>query len=736
MYDKDCQLIAKAVVELRKWKNPNVSAYARDRGLDYQRLLRAYKGGNNRSTRPSTNQKLTEEQDLALERFLDVIDDIGFGIHAGLVAQQANALLAESHTGSDPPPTVGKHWPARWLKAHPKFMRVKAKPIEVARKIAQSPEGIQAWFVKVQAKVEELGVLPEDTWNMDECGVRIGVAKNQYVYTKHGKEILIPHANNREQISLVECCSADGRVIDPMLIIKASTILEHWVIDLPPKYLLHKSNSGYSNDQTSLDWIKHFDKMTRDQTKGVWRLLFLDGYGSHYTKEFCEYAESKKIQLIGLPPHTTHLLQPLDVGCFQPLKWYHGRVLDYASRTGAKDINKTDFFAVIDEVRREAFKKGTIRSGWRRTGLHPFNPGRIVDELRPQEIVNAPQEAAAVRLAVPRPATPTFNSSDLENEDGEPVLATPQMSSRQLREHLHDAQDPADAYTYILKPGDFGWRTPKSIRELELQSEQVKVTLTKCLPHPIATDILRTLKGSSIMAKTAEGLQRQLNSTKAAELARAERRRRKRRVLDVGGGPIYAEDARHMVKQRKLDEIAEQERRLRLKKEREVTTLLNKWKKLRSNLRNWGKKSLKRQLEGVTLSRDMRRWVYSANDEGEELALQALREANLEYMGNRGAFRPYFSIQHDLTTAAEAGVLARGALDPYTKFVCGKPPDFKSEIQQPLEESGASSVDAYSYASSNGEGGVSTDDADDGDDDNASSDDETIDEVQADWGCF
>lgn len=128
--------------------------------------------------------------------------------------------------------------------------------------------------------------------------------------------------------------------------------------------------------------------------------------------------------------------------------------------------------------------------------------------------------------------------------------------------------------------------------------------------------------------------------------------------------------------------------------------------------------------------------MYSANDEGEELALQALREANLEYMGNRGAFRPYFSIQHDLTTAAEAGVLARGALDPYTKFVCGKPPDFKSEIQQPLEESGASSVDAYSYASSNGEGGVSTDDADDGDDDNASSDDETIDEVQADWGCF
>jgi hypothetical protein len=735
MYDKDCQLIADAVAELRRWENPNVSAYARDHGLNYQRLLRAYKGGNNRSTRPSTNRKLTEEQDLALERFLDAVDDIGFGIHAGLVAQQANALLAESHTGSDPPPTVGKRWPARWLKAHPKFVRVKAKPLEIARKLAQSPEGIQAWFMKVQAKIEELGVLPEDMWNMDECGVRVGVSKSQYVYTKHGKQILIPHANNREQISLVECCSADGRVIDPMLIIKASTIFEHWIVDLPPKYLIHTSDSGYSNDQTSLDWIKHFDRMTENQTKGVWRLLFLDGYGSHYTKEFCEYAESKKIQLIGLPPHTTHLLQPLDVGCFQPLKWYHGRTLDYASRTGARDINKTDFLAVIDEVRRETFKKGTIKSGWRRTGLYPFNPGRIVDELKPQEIVNAPQEAATVRLAVPRPATPTFNSSDVENEEGEPVLSTPQMSSRRLREHLHEVQNPTDAYTYILKPGDFGWRTPKSIREIELQSEQVKITLMQCLPNPIATDILRTLKGSSIIAKTAEGLQRQLNSTKAAELARAERRRRKRRALDTGGGPIYSEDARGMVKKRKEDEIAKQERLLRHRKEREVTILLNKWKKLRSNLRNWGKKSLKRQLEGVTVWRDVRRWVYSADDEGEELALQALREANLEYMSNRGAFRPCFGIQHDLTTAAEAGVLARGAFDPYTKVVCEKPSDPKSEVQY-LEDSEASSVDAsfvdaYSHTSSKRGGGALTDD-----DDDDSSDDETIDQVQADWGCF
>lgn len=104
---------------------------------------------------------------------------------------------------------------------------------------------------------------------MDECRVRVGVSKSQYVYRKRGKQVLIPHSNNREQITLVECCSTDGRVIEPILVIKASTVFEHWVVDLPPKYLIHISDSGYSNDQTSMDWIKYFDTMTRHQTKGV-----------------------------------------------------------------------------------------------------------------------------------------------------------------------------------------------------------------------------------------------------------------------------------------------------------------------------------------------------------------------------------------------------------------------------------------------------------------------------------
>ena len=56
---------------------------------------------------------------------------------------------------------------------------------------------------------------------------------------------------------------------------------------------------------------------------GDWRLLILDGHGSHTTPEFMVECFSNKIWLVFLPAHTSHVLQPLDVGVFSALKRYY-----------------------------------------------------------------------------------------------------------------------------------------------------------------------------------------------------------------------------------------------------------------------------------------------------------------------------------------------------------------------------------------------------------------------------
>ena len=49
-------------------------------------------------------------------------------------------------------------------------------------------------------------------------------------------------------------------------------------------------------------------------------LLILNGHNSHVTLEVVKIAMESRVDIISLPSHTSHALQPLDVACFRPFK--------------------------------------------------------------------------------------------------------------------------------------------------------------------------------------------------------------------------------------------------------------------------------------------------------------------------------------------------------------------------------------------------------------------------------
>jgi len=132
-----------------------------------------------------------------------------------------------------------------------------------------------------------------------------------------------------------------------MLILPGALHLNDWYTksQLDGDILLSVSETGYSNDRLSLHWLHYFHKFSSQRQVGAYRLLLLDGYGLHCTKEFIDYCDENKIIPFCLPPHSTHLLQPLDVVVFQPLKHFHAEAVEQATRTGCSDFNKIEFLA-------------------------------------------------------------------------------------------------------------------------------------------------------------------------------------------------------------------------------------------------------------------------------------------------------------------------------------------------------------------------------------------------------
>ena len=82
-----------------------------------------------------------------------------------------------------------------------------------------------------------------------------------------------------------------------------------------------------------------------------------------------------------MPPHSSHLLQPLDIGCFAVLKRTYGRLVKSKMRVGINYIDKLDFLEVYPLARIEAFKSETIKNSFGAAGLVPFSPERVISKL-------------------------------------------------------------------------------------------------------------------------------------------------------------------------------------------------------------------------------------------------------------------------------------------------------------------------------------------------------------------
>jgi transposase len=274
------------------------------------------------------NKKLNKSQETVLCEWLERSARHGFPPRQDHIHQMADKLLRESGTSSS---KIGKHWVERFLKRNPQYRTRRNKPLDIRRHATHNRRDLATWLKLYNDVVTEFNLEPRDIWNMDETGCFAGVNKPTHVVVpKSQKQVYVNDPQNREWITLIEAVSGAGEFIPPFVILTGEIHLGSWYqTKIPEDYILGVTKNGFSNSKIAMDWIKHWDKYTHI---GRSRMLIIDGHDSHISVEFINYCFDHDIWLLCLPPHTTHLLQPLDVGCFQPLKHWLGLAVDESIR--------------------------------------------------------------------------------------------------------------------------------------------------------------------------------------------------------------------------------------------------------------------------------------------------------------------------------------------------------------------------------------------------------------------
>jgi DDE superfamily endonuclease len=202
-------------------------------------------------------------------------------------------------------------------------------------------------------------------YNIDETGVLLSILNSLKVLV--GKNELKTYRGagvKRTLITAIECISADGRYLHPLIIWPATTYRSTWTIHPTPGWHFGHSDSGYTNTAISLYWIKHvFDPLTKARAGTKPRILINDGFGTHESLELIKFCYKNNIILCCLLSHTSYKLQPCDVGVFGLLKIAYREEVERLYRRGSNMIGKQHFTLLYDRAQRKAMTSRNIISG-------------------------------------------------------------------------------------------------------------------------------------------------------------------------------------------------------------------------------------------------------------------------------------------------------------------------------------------------------------------------------------
>ncbi len=135
----------------------------------------------------------------------------------------------------------------------------------------------------------------------------------------------------------------------------------------------------------------------------------MDGHESHHSIEFELYCKSHNILTLYMPSHSSHILQPLDVGCFAPLKQAYGRQIEDLMRCQITHVTKIEFLLALKQAFNTAINPTNIQGGFASAGLLPHNPQRVLEKAgysSPGPPSPGPGSPGPTRLALWQTQTP------------------------------------------------------------------------------------------------------------------------------------------------------------------------------------------------------------------------------------------------------------------------------------------------------------------------------------------
>ncbi|XP_076670556.1 uncharacterized protein LOC143369932 [Andrena cerasifolii] len=276
----------------------------------------------------------------------------------------------------------GRHWYEGFRKRNPNLLPRTVQHLTLTRATV-TREKLREWFNEQDSYLNNknlLGISPNSIFNCNETNILL--------CPNSGKVLAEKGCCSDESLTVLFMYSAAGTRAPPLLMFAYTESVPKKMIQNTPKgWGIGISESGRMTAEAFYEYMTNvfYPWLLRENIQFP-VIIYLDNH-SHMTIPLVSFCRNKQIEIIPLYHNSTHMMHPLDTTFVHLFKeTWEKTVAKWKIQKNVMQLKKEDFPTVLkmalDNLKEE---KDVIQSGFKASGLVPFNPNAVIYDVLPKK---------------------------------------------------------------------------------------------------------------------------------------------------------------------------------------------------------------------------------------------------------------------------------------------------------------------------------------------------------------